>query len=37
MAAPADRLDDLLSLAAASGRPVWEVGEVIEGIGIEVV
>jgi selenide,water dikinase len=37
IAAPADRLDAMRALASAAEQPLWVVGEVIEGIGIEVV
>jgi len=36
LAVPADRLAELLALAAEAGQPMWVVGEVIEGFGIEV-
>ncbi len=37
MAVPADRLDELRALAAVQDQPLWVVGEVVEGMGIEVV
>jgi len=36
LAVPADRLAELLALAAEAGQPMWVVGEVVEGFGIEV-
>ena len=36
MAVPADRLAELRDLATAEGQPLWVVGEVVEGYGIEV-
>ena len=36
LAVPADRLAELRALAAEAGQPMWVVGEVIEGFGIEV-
>jgi len=36
LAVPADRLAELLALAAEVGQPMWVVGEVVEGFGIEV-
>ncbi len=37
MAVPTDRLDTLLTLAKDREQPLWVIGEVIEGSGIEVV
>ncbi len=37
LAVPPERLGDLLALAADAGQPLWVVGEVVEGMGIEVV
>lgn len=37
MAVPPSRLDDLLSLAKEREQPLWVIGEVVEGWGIEVV
>jgi selenide,water dikinase len=36
MAAPAARLEEMQALASAAGQPLWVVGEVTEGIGIQV-
>lgn len=37
LAAPRPALDGLLEAAARAGQPLWEVGEVVEGEGIEVI
>ncbi len=36
LAVPADKLEALLKRAAGAGQELWEVGEVLEGQGIEV-
>ena len=36
LAVPADRLAELLALAAEVGQAMWVVGEAVEGLGIEV-
>jgi selenide,water dikinase len=36
LAVPADRLPAMLDRAAQEGQPLWEIGEVIEGTGIQV-
>ncbi len=33
---PPDRVEHLLTLAAGQGEPMWRVGEVVEGAGVEV-
>jgi selenide,water dikinase len=36
IAVPAERLEALLRLCAAAGQPVWRIGEVVAGAGIEI-
>jgi selenide,water dikinase len=36
LAVPADRLPAMLKRAAEISQPLWEIGEVISGSGIEV-
>ncbi len=35
VAVPANRVSDMLAAARAGGQPVWEIGEVVEGSGVE--
>ena len=37
LSVPADRLDELLARAEEANQPLWVVGDVVEGGGIEVV